>query len=117
MPFSELLMKNAIWRRPHWSDRNNDRYWHLQSYFWRSKAAPIFLTFRKFVNGIVSYEDKVDVIYEPIPLAPTLKAAGLDCQALFPVPMMAIILLCIGNKSAVSFSIRKSGGRSWSVPT
>jgi lipopolysaccharide biosynthesis protein/tetratricopeptide (TPR) repeat protein len=67
---------------------NNDRYWHLQSYFLAFKSRALSsLAFRKFVNGIVSYEDKVDVIYElEILLAPTLKAAGLDCQALFAVP-------------------------------
>lgn len=65
---------------------NFDRGWHLQSYFLafknRALSSPAF---RKFVNGIVSYEDKLDVIDElELRLAPTLKAAGLDCQALFP---------------------------------
>jgi lipopolysaccharide biosynthesis protein len=67
---------------------NIERRWHLQSYFLALKNRALSSSaFREFVNGMVSYKDKVDVINElERPLAPTLKAAGLDCEALFPAP-------------------------------
>jgi hypothetical protein len=67
---------------------NFERGWHLQSYFLALKSRSLSSSpFQKFVNEIVSYQDKVDVINEfEVQLSPTLRSAGLDCKALFPAP-------------------------------
>jgi hypothetical protein len=65
---------------------NFERGWHLQSYFLALKRHALSShALRKFFSNIVSYEDKQDVINEfEIHFAPTLKAAGLECRAIFP---------------------------------
>jgi hypothetical protein len=65
---------------------NLERGWHLQSYFLALKRRALSsAAFRNFVSNVVSYKDKRDVINEfEIHLAPTLKAAGLDCEPMFP---------------------------------
>jgi hypothetical protein len=67
---------------------NIERGWHLQSYFLALKPrALLSSTFQNFVNGIVSYDDKVDVINEfEVQLTPILRGVGLDCKALFSAP-------------------------------
>jgi lipopolysaccharide biosynthesis protein/ADP-heptose:LPS heptosyltransferase len=64
---------------------NYEIRWHLQSYFLalRSRVVSSVL-FQQFIQSVVSYEDKVDVIYRyEIPLAPSLAAAGFKCEAMF----------------------------------
>jgi O-antigen biosynthesis protein len=59
--------------------------WHLQSFFLAFKRrALLSAAFKQFLDGVVCYENKQDVIthYE-VRLATILKAAGLECEALF----------------------------------
>ncbi len=60
--------------------------WHLQSYFVALKARALSsVSLHKFINGIVSYTDKDRVIKEyELRFAPSLKAAGLICEPIFP---------------------------------
>jgi hypothetical protein len=65
---------------------NFSRGWHLQSYFLALRPPALSLiALRKFIDEIVSFYDPEDVIENlEIPLAPTMKAAGVQCEALFP---------------------------------
>jgi hypothetical protein len=69
---------------------NLERRWHLQSYFLALKPRALSsAALHKFLNEIVSYKDNVreEVISNfEIRFAPTLMAAGLDCQGLFRAP-------------------------------
>jgi lipopolysaccharide biosynthesis protein len=59
--------------------------WHLQSFFLALKTrALLSSSFTKFIEAVICYEDKDDVIrnYE-IRFATILKAAGLDCESIF----------------------------------
>jgi hypothetical protein len=60
--------------------------WHLQSYFLALKSRALSSqALRRFVEGIVAYEHIEDVISEyEVKFAPTLAAAGLKCESLFP---------------------------------
>ena len=63
-----------------------ERTWHISSYFLALKRPALASTaFRSFVDEIVCYSDKEDVInqYE-ITLASRLQTAGLRCEPLFP---------------------------------
>jgi glycosyltransferase involved in cell wall biosynthesis/Tfp pilus assembly protein PilF len=67
---------------------NFERGWHISSYFLAFKPRALSsVALHKFLNDIVSFRENVreEVIsrYE-IRFAPTLKAAGLHCEALFP---------------------------------
>lgn len=62
--------------------------WHLQSYFLALKAPALrSVAFQRFVLDVQTLDNKDDVInqYE-LRLAPTLKQAGLQCDALFVSP-------------------------------
>jgi len=61
------------------------RDWHIQSYFLALKRPALSsIALRKFISDIVSYEDLEDVIDNfEVRLAPTLKAAGVECEVLF----------------------------------
>jgi glycosyltransferase involved in cell wall biosynthesis len=64
---------------------NYERGWHIQSYFLALKRRALSSSaLHKFINDIVSYEDKEDVInsYET-KIAPYLKDAGFYCEAVF----------------------------------
>jgi ADP-heptose:LPS heptosyltransferase len=64
---------------------NYERGWHIQSYFLALKSRCLKSSiFQKFINSIVSYQDKEDVIndYE-IRLAPLLTTAGFSCEPMF----------------------------------
>jgi tetratricopeptide (TPR) repeat protein len=65
---------------------NFDRAWHVQSYFLALKHRALSSAeLRKFINGIVSYRDIEDVINEfEVRFASIVKAAGLNCEAMFP---------------------------------
>lgn len=62
-----------------------ERGWHIQSYFLALKPRALSaVALHKFINGIVSQTDKDKVITEyEIRFAPTLKAAGFNCEAIF----------------------------------
>jgi O-antigen biosynthesis protein len=62
-----------------------DRGWHLQSFFLVFKQHALRSNaFVNFIEGIVCYEEKRDVISEyELRLASLLKRAGLDCQPMF----------------------------------
>src|SRR5262249_27733886 len=65
---------------------NYEIEWHIQSYFIVIKRNALISTVvREFFGSVVSFREKDDVIrvYE-VKFAPTLKAAGLICEALFP---------------------------------
>jgi len=63
-----------------------ERTWHISSYFLALKSRALAsVAFRSFVDGIVCYSDKEDVINQfEITLADRLRAAGLHCEPLFP---------------------------------
>jgi glycosyltransferase involved in cell wall biosynthesis/tetratricopeptide (TPR) repeat protein len=65
---------------------NFDRAWHVQSYFLALKHRALSSAgLRKFINGIVSCRDIEDVINEfEVRFASIVKAAGLNCEAMFP---------------------------------
>jgi GT2 family glycosyltransferase/glycosyltransferase involved in cell wall biosynthesis/tetratricopeptide (TPR) repeat protein len=65
---------------------NFDRAWHLQSYFLALKRRALSsVEFRKFINSIVSCRDLEDVVSQfELRFASILKAAGINCEALFP---------------------------------
>jgi len=64
---------------------NYEYAWHLQSYFLALKErAASSRAFREFVQGIVSYNDKLDVIRQfEFRLTSRLRDAGMSCIALF----------------------------------
>jgi ADP-heptose:LPS heptosyltransferase/SAM-dependent methyltransferase len=64
---------------------NYEKGWHVQSYFLALRFSVLSsLVFQEFIQRIVSYRNKEDVIDEyEIRLAPTLRAAGLECEAIF----------------------------------
>ena len=64
---------------------NLERGWHLQSFFLAFKQRALRSTaFVNFIEGIVCYEDKRDVISEyELRLASMLKRAGLECEPMF----------------------------------
>ena len=64
---------------------NLARGWHLQCFFLAFKQRALRSSaFIDFVQGIVCYEDKRDVISEyELRFASVLKRAGLDCKPLF----------------------------------
>jgi lipopolysaccharide biosynthesis protein len=65
---------------------NLERGWHIQSYFIALKSRALASNaLREFFDNVKNLSDKEDVInsYE-ICLAPTLQAAGLSCDVLFP---------------------------------
>jgi glycosyltransferase involved in cell wall biosynthesis len=64
---------------------NFERVWHLQSYFLAFKSRALTsVALHTFINNIVSYTDKEDVVKEfEIRLAPILKTAGLNCKPMF----------------------------------
>ena len=67
---------------------NRERGWHLQSYFLAFKPRALHSTaFASFIEQIVCYEDKLDVIadYE-LRFATDFKRAGLDCEPIFRAP-------------------------------
>ena len=67
---------------------NRERGWHLQSYFLAFKPRALHSTaFASFIERIVCYEDKLDVIadYE-LRFATDFKRAGLDCEPIFRAP-------------------------------
>ena len=65
---------------------NRERGWHLQSFFLAFKPRALRSTaFVSFIEQIVCYEDKLDVIadYE-LRFANVFKRAGLDCEPILP---------------------------------
>jgi GT2 family glycosyltransferase len=64
---------------------SRDRGWHLQSYFLAFRPRALrSAALSDFIEGIVCYEDKRDVIGEyELHLAGLLRRAGLDCQPMF----------------------------------
>jgi ADP-heptose:LPS heptosyltransferase/GT2 family glycosyltransferase/tetratricopeptide (TPR) repeat protein len=65
---------------------NYERGWHISSYFLAVKRKGLASSiFYEFMQSIVSYDDKEDVINSfEVRLAPLLESAGLKCEALFP---------------------------------
>jgi hypothetical protein len=65
---------------------NFDRAWRIQSYFLALKHCALSSAeLRKFINSVVSYTDIEDVINEfEVRFASILKAAGFNCEPLFP---------------------------------
>ena len=64
---------------------NEERGWHLQSYFLAIKSGALAsFAFHQFIVDIVAYDDKDHVInFYEIKFAPAMKAAGLITEALF----------------------------------
>jgi ADP-heptose:LPS heptosyltransferase/GT2 family glycosyltransferase/tetratricopeptide (TPR) repeat protein len=62
-----------------------ERGWHIQSYFIAVRSSALSsIVFQKFVESIVSYDDKDDVIDEyEVRLASMLAAAGFNCEVIF----------------------------------
>ncbi|MEJ0095245.1 MAG: rhamnan synthesis F family protein [Methylocella sp.] len=71
---------------------NYEYSWHIQSYFLALKPRALLSdALRKFIDGIVSYADKNDVIKEyEIRFASTLMAADLICEPIFPSTTEAV---------------------------
>jgi glycosyltransferase involved in cell wall biosynthesis len=65
-----------------------DRNWHIQSYFLALKRRALSsVALLRFIEGIVAYKDKEDVInHFEIRLAPVLESAGLVCERMFSTP-------------------------------
>jgi tetratricopeptide (TPR) repeat protein len=66
---------------------NFQRGWHLQSYFLALKRCALSSTaLHNFISDIVSYENLEEVVNNlEIRFAPSLKAAGVECETLFRV--------------------------------
>jgi ADP-heptose:LPS heptosyltransferase/GT2 family glycosyltransferase/tetratricopeptide (TPR) repeat protein/SAM-dependent methyltransferase len=64
---------------------NYEKGWHVQSYFFALRSHALSsAVFQQFIQGIVSYKRKEDVIDEyEIRLARILKAAGFECEVIF----------------------------------
>ena len=64
---------------------NLEKCWHLQSYFLAFKERALkSAAFDEFMQAVVCFEDKRDVVREyELRLANVLKAAGLDCEPVF----------------------------------
>jgi lipopolysaccharide biosynthesis protein len=103
-----------------------EKGWHIQSYFIALKRKALASrVFRKFIDGVKNLADKNGVVnaYETR-LAPTLQAAGLSCEVLFPVTRgynhsLADWRSLIGSGlpfvkvSALRTRMRSFGTRSW----
>jgi lipopolysaccharide biosynthesis protein len=63
-----------------------ERQWHIQSYFIALNSAALASpTFRAFFMKVKNLSSKVDVVFTyETRLAPTMQAAGLRCEVLFP---------------------------------
>lgn len=63
-----------------------ERGWHLQSYFFALKKSVLrSATFRNFIQSIVAFSNKDDVVNEyETRLALTMKRAGFQCESMFP---------------------------------
>jgi lipopolysaccharide biosynthesis protein len=105
---------------------NYERGWHIQSYFLALKCTALsFPALAAFIAKIKNLSEKKAVInaYE-VRFAPTLQAAGLRCEVLFPAskaynPSLADWRALIGSGfpfvklAALRNSLRSFGGADW----